>query len=212
MIKKHFKTLILTSVITLLPIVAGLILWDKLPEQMPMHFNIEGEADGYASKAFAVLGFPVIMVALQWLCAFLTDFDPKMKNSGKKQTVLVLWIIPAISLLLHTIIYAYALGKEFNTIAPIILFFGLFFVIIGNYLPKMSQSYTVGIKFPWTLKSEANWNYTHRVSGKVWVAGGLFLMATSFLNLVWLYLAIFAIMLAVPIIASYRFHKKENKA
>lgn len=211
MIKKNLKTLILTSLIALLPIVAGLILWDKLPEQMPMHFDISGNADGYASKAFAVFGFPALMVALQWLCAFLTGLDQKSKNFSKKTTVLVLWIIPALSLLLYTIIYAYSLGKEFNTITPIILFFGLFFVITGNYMPKLSQSYTVGIKFPWTLNSEANWTYTHRISGKVWVAGGFLLIATAFLNLVWLYLAIFAIMVAVPVIASYRFHKKENK-
>ncbi len=211
MIKKNLKTLILTSVITLLPIIAGLILWDKLPEQMPMHFDINGSADGYASKPFAVFGFPAFMVAMQWLCAFLSGLDPKMKNFGKKSTALVLWIIPALSVLLHAIIYAYALGEEFNVSTPIILFFGLFFVVTGNYLPKMSQSYTVGIKIPWTLNSEENWNYTHRISGKVWVVGGLLLISTSFFNLMWLYIAIFAIMIAVPVIASYRFHKKENK-
>ena len=211
MIKKNLKTLILTSVITLLPIIAGLILWDKLPEQMPMHFDINGDADGYASKTFAVFGFPALMVAFQWLCAFLTGLDPKKKNISKKTTALVLWIIPALSLLLHAIVYAYSLGKGFNTITPIILFFGFFFVITGNYLPKMSQSYTVGIKFPWTLNSEANWIYTHRISGKIWVAGGLILIATSFLNLGWFYIAIFVIMIAAPIIASYKFHKKENK-
>lgn len=211
MIKKNLKTLILTSVITLLPIIAGLILWDKLPEQMPMHFDINGDADGYASKAFAVFFFPLLMVGMQWLCAFLTGLDPKMKNFSKKTTALVLWIIPALSLLLHTIIYAYSLGKGFNTITPIILFFGFFFVITGNYLPKMSQSYTMGIKIPWTLNSNENWNYTHRLAGKVWVAGGLILIATSFLNLGWFYIAIFVIMIAAPIIASYKFHKKENK-
>lgn len=212
MIKRNLKTLILTSVITLLPIIAGLILWDKLPEQVPMHFDINGNADGYASKTFAVFAFPLFMVAMQWLCSFFTGLDPKMKNFSKKTTALVLWIIPALSLLLHAIIYAYALGKEFNVTVPLMLFFGLFFVITGNYLPKMSQSYTVGIKFPWTLNSEANWIYTHRISGKVWVVGGLILIATSFLNLGWLYIAIFAIMIAVPVIASYRFHKKENKS
>ena len=211
MIKKNIKTLIITSIMALLPCVAGVYLWDKLPEQMPMHFDINGNADGYASKAFAVFGFPVIMVAIQWLTAFLSDFDPKMKSNNKKTTAMVLWIIPALSILLHAIIYAYSLGKDFNVTTPIILFFGLFFVVTGNYLPKMSQSYTIGIKFPWTLNSEANWNYTHRISGKIWVAGGLLLIATAFLNLGWLYLAIFAIMIAVPVIASYRFHKKENK-
>ncbi len=211
MIKKNLKTLILTSMITLLPIVAGLILWDKLPEQMPVHFNYQGVVDDYTSKAVAVFAFPILMIAIQWLCAFLTGLDPKIKNISKKSMDLVLWIIPALSLLINTIIYAYALGKEFNITTPLMIFFGLFFVITGNYMPKMKQSYTMGIKIPWTLNSEANWNYTHRLSGKVWVIGGLLLIATSFLNLVWLYITIFVIMIAVPMIASYRFHKKENK-
>ena len=211
MVKKNLRTLIITTILTLLPCIAGIYLWDKLPEQMPMHFDINGNADGYASKAFAVFGFPVIIAALQWLMVFLSDVDPKMKGDNKKRTALVLWIIPALSILLHAIIYAYSLGKEFNAATPFILFFGLFFVVTGNYLPKISLNHTVGIKFSWTLKSEANWNYTHRISGKLWVAGGLVLIATAFLNLGWLYLAIFAIMIAVPVIASYRFHKKENK-
>lgn len=211
MVKKNLRTLIITTILTLLPCIAGIYLWDKLPEQMPMHFDINGNADGYASKAFAVFGFPVIIAALQWLMAFLSDVDPKMKKNSKKTTAMVLWIIPSLSILLHAIIYAYSLGKEFNAATPFILFFGLFFVVTGNYLPKISLNLTVGIKIPWTLDSKENWNYTHRISGKIWVAGGLVLIATAFLNLGWLYLAIFAIMIAVPVIASYRFHKKENK-
>lgn len=210
MIKKNLRTLVITSVITLLPIVAGLILWDKLPEQVPVHFNAQGAADGYSSKAFAVFFFPLFMSGMQWLCALLTDLDPKMKNISQKSIDLVLWIIPAISLLLNTIVYAFALGKEFNIITPLMLFFGLLFVIVGNYMPKMSQNYTMGIKIPWTLNSEANWNYTHRLAGKVWVGGGFLIITTSFLNLVWLFSAIMIIMIVIPISGSYICYKKEN--
>ena len=31
MMKKYRKTLIITTIITLLPVLAGIILWDKLP-------------------------------------------------------------------------------------------------------------------------------------------------------------------------------------
>ena len=76
MIKKNLKVLIITSLIILLPIVAGVILWNQLPEQIPSHWNMNGEVDGWSSKPFAVFGMPLIMVALQWICALGAGADP----------------------------------------------------------------------------------------------------------------------------------------
>ncbi len=211
MIKKNLKTLIITSIIILLPIVAGLILWDKLPEKIPVHFNAQGEADGYGSRALAVFGMPLFMLAMQWICMVASSLDPKSKNITKKSINLVLWIIPAISLLVGGVIYAFSLGEEFNVGTVMVIFFGFFFIVIGNYLPKCKQSYTIGIKISWTLDSTENWNYTHRLAGKVWVIGGIVLIATAFLNLVWIYPSVFVIMVAVPFIGSYLFYKKESK-
>ena len=108
-------------------------------------------------------------------------------------------------------IYAFSLGEEFNVGTVMVIFFGFFFIVIGNYLPKCKQSYTIGIKISWTLDSTENWNYTHRLAGKVWVIGGIVLIATAFLNLVWIYPSVFVIMVAVPFIGSYLFYKKESK-
>ncbi len=80
MIKKNLKVLIITSVIILLPILAGLVLWNQLPEQIPFHWNAAGEVDGFASKPMAVFGTPLLMLALQWLCVFATYTDPKKQN------------------------------------------------------------------------------------------------------------------------------------
>lgn len=211
MIKKNLKTLILTSVIILLPIAAGLILWDKLPERVPIHFNAQGVADDYGSRAMAVFAMPLFMLALQWICMAVTSVDPKKQNITAKSMNLVLWIIPAITLLVSGVIYAYALGGEFNVGTAMVIFFGFFFIVIGNYLPKCKQNYTIGIKIPWTLNSIENWNYTHRLAGKVWVIIGIILILTAFLNWVWLSLLLFVIMVAVPFIGSYLFYKKESK-
>ena len=40
------RTLILTSLVILLPMFFGLALWNRLPERMPTHFNFSGEVDG----------------------------------------------------------------------------------------------------------------------------------------------------------------------
>ncbi len=212
MIKKNLMLLIFTSVIILLPILAGLILWDKLPDEIPVHFNAQGEADGWAGKGLGVFGLPLFLLALHWFCTWVTGLDPKKKNITQKNMGLVLWICPATSLFVNGIIYAYALNSKIDISTACMLFFGVLFIVIGNYMPKCKQNYSIGIKISWTLNSEKNWNYTHRLAGKVWVIGGLLIIATSFLNWVWLFMAIMIIMIVIPVVGSYRYYKKENKA
>ena len=148
MIKKHLKLLIVTSLVILLPILAGVALWNQLPDPMPSHWNAAGEIDGWSSKPFAVFGLPWILVASQWLCLLGTAADPKKKNHSDKMIRLVLWIIPVLSVVMHTCVYLIALGYgvRMEMVMPILI--GLIFTIIGNYLPKCKQNYTIGIKIP----------------------------------------------------------------
>ena len=208
MIKKHLKLLIITSIIILLPIVAGLVLWNQLPEQVPFHWNAAGEIDGWASKAVAVFVPSAAMLALQWLCVLVTSTDPKKQNHPEKVKVLVLWLIPLITVFISALMYVSALGVSVRVemLMPILL--GLVFVAIGNYMPKCKQNYTIGIKIPWTLASEENWNRTHRLAGWVWVGGGVVMLLSGFLGIFWLTLVPAIIMVAVPLIYSYILHKK----
>ena len=208
MIKKNLKTLIITSILTLLPILAGLYLWNTLPGQVPIHWNINGEVDGWSSKAFFVFGLPGIMLAVQWLCVLVTGADPKKANHSGKVMQLVLWIIPALTIVLSAFTYMTALGREVRVEIIMPLLVGLIFTIIGNYLPKCKQSYTIGIKLPWTLHSEENWNRTHRLAGRLWLAGGIGIMLTAVLGGFWVMLAITLVMVLVPTVYSYILHRK----
>ena len=210
MIKKHMKTIIFTSVLTLVPMLIGLALWDKLPLEIPTHFGLNGEADSYSSKAFAVFGMPLMMLAFHIICIFATKADPKMKGLSDKVFTLVLYIIPAVSLLMCAMIYPVALGNDVKIGTITILFMGLLFVVSGNYLPKCKQSYTVGIKLPWTLDDSENWNKTHALAGKLWFAGGLVIMATSFLESPVIFFAITAVMIIVPTVYSFLLYKKKK--
>lgn len=211
MIKKNLKLLIFTSIIILLPIFAGLILWNKLPDEIPVHFNAQGVADDWAGKGWMVFGLPLFMLAVHWFCTVVTNLDPKKKNITRKSIGLVLWLCPALSLFVNGIIYAYTLNSKINISTAFMLFFGFFFIVIGNYIPKCKQNYSIGIKVSWALNDEKNWNYTHRLAGKVWVIGGIFIIATAFLNSVWLFPAITIIMIVIPVAGSYLYHKKEHQ-
>ena len=147
MIKKHLKVLIITSLVILLPILAGVILWNQLPEQIPSHWNAVGEIDGWSSKPFAVFGMPIILLAFQWLCVLGTGADPKKANHPEKIVHLVLWIIPILSIVLSAITYTVALGQDVRVevVMPIII--GLVLAIVGiiclsasRIIPSASRS------------------------------------------------------------------------
>ena len=208
MIKKNLKTLIVTSIIILLPILAGLIMWNQLPEQIPSHWDASGEIDGWSSKPFAVFGMPLILLAIQWLCVLGTSADPKKENHPSKVVHLVLWIIPVISILLHVLTYAVALGQTVRMEVVMPVFIGLVLAIVGNYLPKCKQNYTIGIKIPWTLNSEENWNRTHRFAGRLWLVCGLVIMLTGFFGGFWIFFVVVLLMVLAPSLYSYLLHRK----
>ena len=213
MIKKYKGTLLVGSIVSLLPILAGLLLWDQLPELLPIHWGPAGEVDGWCSKTQAVFLMPCVMLTFHWVCVLATTMDPKNKTQSKKPMILVLWICPVLSMVLSAMSLGTALGWEFDTIPLMLLFFGALFMAIGNYLPKCTHNYTIGIKIPWTLNSEANWNATHRFAGKFWFVGGLLMLPCSFLPSFWpaiAFMAIALVMVIVPIVYSWRFYKKES--
>ena len=208
MIKQNKKLLILTSIITVLPILAGLALWNQLPEQMPMHWNVAGEVDGWASKPMAVFGMPLLLLLVQWLGIFANRCDPKKNNHSSKMLYLVYWIVPALSIVLEALTYTAAMGYAVQMELFVTIFMGLLFIIIGNYLPKCKQNYTIGIKLPWTLHSEENWNRTHRLAGWVWVAGGFAILVSGFLGTIWIMIAATALMVLIPVIYSLILYRK----
>ncbi len=213
MIKKNLGKLIIATIIILLPMVAGIILWDKLPDTMTTHFGASGKADGFSSKAFAVFGLPLILAALQWLGLIVTDKDPKNKEQSPKAINMGIWIIPVLSIVVNAVIYAISLDIEFKMekIMPLIL--GLGFILIGNYLPKCKQNSTMGIKISWTLADEENWNKTHRVAGITWVIGGIVMLAGVFLPIeVYLiaFIPVMLLMCLIPTVYSYSLYKKKG--
>ena len=212
MLKKFKWPLILSSVAIILPVIVGLCIWNILPDAIPIHFDINGNPDSYAGKAVAVFAFPAGMLALHWLCILCSmKLDPKSKNTiSSKAFNLVIWITPLITLVLCAIIYLYALGVPVSVGFVVSLLMGSMFVLIGNYLPKCKQSYTMGIKLPWTLNDEENWNKTHRFGGFVWVIGGLVILATSFLANFWILLGVLVFMVALPTIYSYSLYRKSK--
>jgi len=208
MIKKNLKTMTITSIIILAPIVVGLLMWNQLPAEMATHFGENGEPNGWSSKEFAVFGLPLFLLAVHWFCAFFTGVDPKKENISNKMMTLVLWICPVFSIFGCGSTYMYAIDNSINTTVIGVTMVGCVFLVVGNYMPKMKQSYTLGIKLPWTLNSEENWNRTHRLAGGIWMAAGVFVIIGGFAELFWIVFAALFVAVLVPTVYSYMLYKK----
>lgn len=210
MIKENKITLIITTLVLLLPMIIGLLLWDTIPDQVPIHWGMDGQADQWGSKGILVFGLPIMMLGIHWLCIFAYTQDPKNKTNSKKPLALVLWLSPVLSLVLFTLSYTAALGMgpKVEILLPLIL--GAMFLIIGNLLPKCKQSYTLGIRLPWTLHSKENWNKTHRFAGRIWLIGGALIMASAVLNNLLITVSLLIVMVLLPILYSYLYHRREK--
>ena len=206
MLNENKRTLLIASILTCLPLLAGLYYWNQLPDPMAVHFGMNNEPDGFSSKSIAVFGFPLFGLAILWLGAFVTASDPKRKNISPKMFSLVLWIVPVIMNITAAFMYAYNLGWKTDMTFAAELLLGILFVVIGNYLPKARQNYSIGIKIPWTLADEDNWNRTHRFAGYLYVAGGILLVIFAFTGMrrFEVLFGLILVITLIPVVYSYR--------
>lgn len=203
--KINFKLLILTSILILLPMLVGVILWQNLPATLPSHFDLEGRSNGFSSKPMVVFVIPLLMLALHLFAILVTSLDPKSHNVASKVKHLIYWIIPVTSGMVQLSVYGSVLGFMNNVTQIGLVFIGTLFLVLGNYLPKTKQNYTVGIRLPWTLDNEENWNRTHRLAGKLWVIGGLLILFNVFLRweMFYVLVGLLLLMVLVPTFYSY---------
>ena len=211
--KENRKTMILTCLLCLLPMALGLYFYKELPDQMPIHWNAAGEVDGYASKALAVFGFPVFFATLEVLMFFVILNDPKKQNQSNIMRQLGFWSLPAIGMIVYTATIFSGLGYDLPITTIVMILVGVMFIVIGNYMPKAKQNYTIGIKLPWTLDDTENWNKTHRLAGFLWVIGGIVFLIGAFLpGGAVLTLVTALVMVLVPTGYSYMLYCKKQKA
>ncbi len=210
MIKQNKYKMIISAIITLLPMIFGFIVWDRLPENIATSFGWNGEITGYSSKMFAVVGLPVMLTFVNLICIIATNADPRRKNISSKMFSVVISIVPVCSLLCGACIYGNALGYKVSVESIMPVFMGILFFVLGFILPKCKQNYTIGIKLPWTLHDEENWDKTHKLAGKLWIYSGIIMVVSGLFNLTFLFMAIIFALVIIPTVYSYLLYRKQK--
>jgi uncharacterized membrane protein len=160
--------------IVLAPFVYLSIIWDSLPEKVPTHWNYKGDVDKWGHKYSLIALLFLLPVLTYILMLVIPKIDPKrkIKLMGRKYSqlkfILVLFMSTVAFIILHISVHQ-------STSSPNLIFIsiGVLLIALGNYFKVIQPNYFIGIKTPWTLESKEVWKLTHKLAGKLWIAGGL---------------------------------------
>lgn len=208
------------------PFCAVALLWDKLPEKMPIHWNVRGQVDGYSGKAFGAFFVPVVNLGMAALLSVLALIDPRLRQ----QTGDVKSSVGRIARILRLVVTGFLSFTSLATLGASIGLFkngvqfsyaiyvgvSLLFIVLGNFMTKLRPNYFMGIRTPWTLASNDVWAKTHRLGGPLMVGGG-FLMLLLLLVVPlekFPFLVVLPVVIGMTVITSvysYRLHRKENQ-
>lgn len=170
-------------IILLLPFIIAALVYPQMPDQVPIHWNAQGQVDDYASKGFGTFLLPVLNVALYLLLVFLPKTDPKKANYQKFNTSyrVIRYATHCFFFLIFIVTLLVALGNPVDINLWIPVAAAVLFIIMGNVMGRVRHNYYVGFRFPWTLANEAVWKKTHQVGAKAMVIGGVAALIGIFL-------------------------------
>lgn len=197
--------------LALVPFIISIAFYSRLPEQVATHWRSDNQVNGYSSRNMAAFGIPAFMLFMAVIVNMIPVIDPKRENIRRSRELMTIvrWFIVLLAVMVQLVIVLSAVGISINVSSVVSVPIALLVVVIGNYLPKCRQNYTLGIKLPWTLADEENWTRTHRLAGYVWTIGGILMIIMGFFRLESLYFAVFLGIILIPSVYSYLIYRKK---
>ncbi len=211
-------TTILVLIMIAAATLAGLLLWNRLPDQMASHWNINDQVDGYMPKFWGVFLLPLITLGMFVLFLVVPSIDPLKANIAQFREAFNLFIVLIVGFMLYLygLTLAWSLGyNNFRMSGAMLPAIGLLFIFIGFMMRQAKRNFFIGIRTPWTLSSDTVWNETHRVgavlfmiSGTLAFLGGFFGGTTAF----WMMFAPIIGSTLFLLVYSYVLYQRETKA
>jgi uncharacterized membrane protein len=174
--------------------------YDRLPEQIPVHWGIDGSPDRWVNKHDAwmnfwltpalMIGFTLLTLALPWLSPRAFEVDRFRDTYGYVMAMVVV-LFGFIDFLL---LWA-SLHPDFETVRVLVAGILFFFALVGNVLGRVRRNFWMGVRTPWTLASETVWNETHRLAAWLYTAFGIVGCITVLLGapLTWCFIALIVV-------------------
>lgn len=182
-------------------LVLGLALEPRFSDQIAIHWDEQGVADGFGSRFMGLFFMPILIVGMSLLLLGIPQIDPLKKNIEKfrNEYYVFILIFACYFAYIHVLTLLYNVGLKFNMLAMMIPAMVGFFYYVGMMLGKAKQNYFIGIRTPWTLQDEDVWNETHVVGSKGFKLAAI----VGLIGAVFPSLAIWFLMLPLLVVALY---------
>ncbi len=149
--------------------VASVLAAPELPDPLVTHWNAAGEPDGTMAKGPALALVPALSAVLVALLALVPRIDPLGENVESFRPAYDWFIVlfAAFMFVVHAGIIAFNLGYRFDFTLLVLGAIAVLFYGVGELLTRAEPNWFVGIRTPWTLSSEAVWERTHELGGRL---------------------------------------------
>lgn len=211
-------TSILVIALVAIAVIAGVILWNQLPDQMASHWNVNDQADDSMPKFWGVFLMPIISLGMLALFLVIPNIDPLKANIAEFRNIFNLFILLIVVFMLyvHGLTLAWNMGNQsFKMSAAMLPFLGVLFIFIGYMLRQAKRNFFIGIRTPWTLSSDTVWNKTHQLGSVLFMVSGAFAFIGSFLGgmlAFWLLFVPLMGSVVFLILYSYILYRNETRA
>jgi len=169
-------TTIIVLILLVAATLAGLLLWNRLPDQMASHWDVNDQVNGYMPKVWGVFMVPLMALGMFLLFLVIPSIDPLKANIAQFRDAFNLFIvlIMAFMLYVHGLSLAWNLGYTgFKMSTSMLPAMGLLFIFVGFMLRKAKRNFFIGIRTPWTLSSDTVWDKTHQLGAVLFMASGI---------------------------------------
>jgi uncharacterized membrane protein len=203
-----------------IPAVYLALLWKKIPQTVPIHFDLQGNIDRYGTKQdllYLIIGLTVLTTVVYLLITNIYKVDPKKYAAQNKERMqrIAFYVAAYLSAVFVIIIYTVIHNNSAFMMKFVFIAMGLLLALLGNNMHNIKPNYFAGIRLPWTLENEENWRKTHQFAGRLWFFGGLtFSVLVFLLNNKWagyIGAVLLAVLIIIPIIYSYNFYRHQLK-
>lgn len=193
----------------------SIAVYSRLPDRVPVHWDISGEPNRYGSRIEGAFLLPVLMIAFFALMQWYPSRDPRAANIAKFRGAYDIVVAATIAFLcgVHVLALGQALGWRVDITTVALVGIGAMLVIVGNLLPLARSNFIFGIRTPWTLSSEQVWTRSHRVGGYAAVVAGLITIASAFFaRPIGVVISLVSLFIAglIPVVYSYVLWSRER--
>lgn len=202
------------TLLTAAALVYSIVLYPSLPDRIPIHWNLNGQIDGWGGKGWGVFGILAVMALFTLGILGLPRLSTRAfsVNSFRGTFNYVMVVCVALFGYMHWVMLQAALHPNVNFGKNLMVGLYLFLGLIGNMLGKVRRNEWMGVRTPWTLSSDRVWNATHRMAGHWMVGGCLFGAVSLWLDVpVWVGLSVLTVALFIPVFYSYYLFKQYER-